>query len=158
MPCDDRRTDFTHLNFRRWNGRPGFLSEAGVRQNRSETHMKKVLFATILLAGIPAMAADEPKPLPQDSQVKMLKAQRDMQQLQMKMSSLQDQYKDAVNSAKVIQAQMESECVVAAKSAGVDLTKYNCDVDKLTFVLKPAPKAAAAEPAAAPKETAQAKK
>jgi len=122
--------------------------------------MTKLMFATILLAAIPAMAADEPKPLPQDSQLKMLKAQRDMQQLQLKMTGLQDQYKDAVLAAQQLQAQMENECVVAAKTAGVDLTKYNCDVDKLTFVLKPAPKAAAAQPAAASKEaaTAQAKK
>ncbi len=122
--------------------------------------MKKALFATILLAAIPAMAADEPKPLPQDSQVKMLKAQRDMQQLQLKIAGLQDQYKDAIKSAQALQAQMESECVIAAKSSGVDLTKYNCDVDKLTFVLKPAPKAAVAQPATAPAAApmAQAKK
>jgi hypothetical protein len=120
--------------------------------------MKKALFATILLAAIPAMAADEPKAMPQDSQVKMLKAQRDMQALQMKMSGLQDQFKEAMNTAKQLQMEMENECVVAAKSAGVDLTKYNCDVDKLTFVLKPEPKAAAAQPVTAAPATAQAKK
>jgi hypothetical protein len=120
--------------------------------------MKKALFATILLAAIPVMAADEPKAMPQDSQVKMLKAQRDMQQLQIKMTGLQDQYKDALNTAKQLQMEMENECVIAAKTAGVDLTKYNCDIDKLTFVLKPEPKAAAAQPVTAVPATAQAKK
>jgi transposase InsO family protein len=37
--------------------------------------------------------------------------------------------------------------------AKVDLTKYNCDIDKLTFVLKPEPKAAAAQRAATPGTT-----
>jgi hypothetical protein len=122
--------------------------------------MKKALFATILLAAIPAMAADEPKPMPQDSQVKMLKAQRDLQQVQIQMDGLQNQYTQTLKQAKDLRAQMESECVVAAKTAGVDLTKYNCDVDKLTFVLKPEPKAAAAQSAATPKDStnAQAKK
>jgi hypothetical protein len=50
---------------------------------------------------------------------------------------------------------MENECSVAAKQANVDLTKFNCDVDKLTFVPKPGPKAATAQPATP--TTAQAK-
>jgi hypothetical protein len=127
--------------------------------------MKKALFATILLAAIPAMAADEPKPveLPKDSQVKMLKAQRDLQRVQLQMDGLQVQYDEAVKQAQDVQAQMANECAVAAKEAKVDLTKYGCDVDKLMFVLKPDPKAAAAQsasPAATPKapKNAQAQK
>jgi len=118
--------------------------------------MKKALFASILLAAIPAMAADEPKPMPQDSQVKMLKAQRDLQQLQIQVTNLQSQYNDAIKQAQELRAQMENECVVAAKTAGVDLTKYSCDVDRLTFVVKPDPKAAAAQPAATQKDSANA--
>lgn len=120
--------------------------------------MKKALFATILLAAFSTMAADEPKPvpLPQDSQVKMLKAQRDLQQVELQMDSLQEQYKQAVIKAHDLVLQMQDECTVAAKASNVDLTKYNCDVDTLTFVLKPEPKPTAAEPANTPKATTNA--
>lgn len=36
-----------------------------------------------------------------------------------------------------VQVYMESECVAAAKASNVDLAKFNCDIDKLTFVPKP---------------------
>jgi hypothetical protein len=60
--------------------------------------MKKFMFAAIVLAAMPAMAADEAKPLPQDSQVKMLKAERDIQQVQIQMANLQNQYNEAVKT------------------------------------------------------------
>ena len=94
--------------------------------------MKRILLSVILLA-IP-LAAQDDKPLPQDSQVKILKAVRTLQQLQMQMSDLQTQ-------ARQLQIYMENECVTAAKASNVDLTKFNCDVDKLTFVPKPPKKA-----------------
>src|ERR1039458_8830208 len=87
---DDRRTDFQELN------RAPSFHKAGANTKRSASLMKKALFATILLAAIPAMAADEPKPMPQDSQVKMLKAQRDLQQVQIQMDGRQNQYTQAL--------------------------------------------------------------
>ena len=95
--------------------------------------MKKFVFGLILLA-IPVLAADDNKPLPQDTQVNILKATRQLQQIQMQMSDLQQQ-------ARQLQIYMENECVAAAKASNVDLTKFNCDVDKLTFVPKPEKKA-----------------
>jgi len=95
--------------------------------------VKKFVFGLILLA-IPVLAADDNKPLPQDTQVKILKATRQLQQIQMQMSDLQQQ-------ARQLQIYMENECVAAAKASNVDLTKFNCDVDKLTFVPKPEKKA-----------------
>jgi len=91
--------------------------------------VKKLVLGVILLA-IPVLAADDNKPLPQDSQVKILKAVRQLQQIQMQMSDLQRQ-------ARELQITMENECVTAAKASNVDLSKFNCDVDKLTFVPKP---------------------
>ena len=91
--------------------------------------MKKLVLGVILLA-IPVLGAQEDKPLPQESQVKILKAVRTLQQIQMQMSDLQSQ-------ARQLQIYMENECVTAAKASNVDLTKFNCDVDKLTFVPKP---------------------
>jgi len=91
--------------------------------------VRKFALGLILLA-IPVLAADDNKPLPQDSQVKILKAVRQLQQIQMQMSDLQQQ-------ARQLQIYMENECVAAAKASSVDLTKFNCDVDKLTFVPKP---------------------
>ena len=95
--------------------------------------MKKFVFGLILLA-IPVLAADDNKPLPQDTQIKILKATRQLQQIQIQMSDLQQQ-------ARQLQIYMENECVAAAKASNVDLTKFNCDVDKLTFVPKPEKKA-----------------
>src|ERR1700758_3270326 len=99
--------------------------------------MKKILFVTILLV-LPALAADETgkanKPLPQDSQIKLLKAQRQFQQLQMQVSSLQRQYEQAVKDARDLQSQMASDCASAAKQSNVDLSKFTCDLDTLSFV------------------------
>jgi hypothetical protein len=91
--------------------------------------VKKLVLAAVLLA-IPVMAADDNKPLPQESQVKLLKAERELQQLTMQMADLQTR-------ARQLQISMEAECVAAAKTANVDLAKFNCDVDNLTFVPKP---------------------
>jgi len=99
--------------------------------------VKKFVFGLMLLA-IPVLAADDNKPLPQDSQVKILKAVRQLQQIQMQMSDLQQQ-------ARQLQVYMENECVAAAKASNVDLAKFNCDVDKLTFVPKPEKKVEKAE-------------
>ncbi|HXW17326.1 MAG TPA: hypothetical protein VEJ39_03440, partial [Candidatus Acidoferrales bacterium] len=52
--------------------------------------MKKILLGVILLA-MPVLAADDNKPLPEDSQIKILKAVRELQTLQMQMSDLQRQ-------------------------------------------------------------------
>jgi len=95
--------------------------------------VNKFVLGLILLA-IPVLAADDNKPLPQDTQVKILKATRQLQQIQMQMSDLQQQ-------ARALQIYMENECVAAAKASNVDLAKFNCDVDKLTFVPKPEKKA-----------------
>jgi peptidoglycan hydrolase CwlO-like protein len=99
--------------------------------------VKKVLLVTILLV-LPALAADDAakanKPLPQDSQIKLLKAQRQFQQIQMQMSSLQRQFDQAVKDGKDLQAQMANDCAAASKEANVDLTKFTCDLDSLTFV------------------------
>jgi hypothetical protein len=65
--------------------------------------VKKLLFLAILLA-FPALAANDApkanKPLPQDAQIKLLKTQRQYQQLQIQMSNLQRQYDQAMKDAK----------------------------------------------------------
>jgi len=53
-----------------------------------------------------------------------------LQDIQIQMTDLQRQ-------ARELQVAMENECVAAAKASNVDLAKFNCDVDKLTFVPKP---------------------
>ena len=99
--------------------------------------MKKVLLVTILLV-LPALAADNTpnanKPLPQNSQIKLLKAQRQFQQIQMQMSNLQRQFDQAVKDAKDLQTEMANDCAAAAKQSNVDLSKFTCDLDSLTFV------------------------
>src|SRR5919108_2237633 len=99
--------------------------------------MTKILMINILLA-LPALAADDTtktsKPLPQDAQIKLLKAQRQFQQVQMQMSSLQRQYDQAMKDAKDLQTEMASDCAAAAKQSSVDLSKFTCDLDSLTFV------------------------
>jgi hypothetical protein len=101
--------------------------------------VKKFVLFMILLA-IPVIAAEDFKPLPQDAQLKLLKGQREMQQLQIQIGSLQ--------------SQMEGDCAAAAKESNVDLSKFTCDLDKLSFVPRAEKKeAAAAQPK---KETAPA--
>jgi hypothetical protein len=104
---------------------------------RGACSVKKILFLTILLA-FPALAVDDAakanKSLPQDAQIKLLKAQRQFQQLQMQMSNLQRQYDQAVKNAKDLQTEMANDCTAAAKQSNVDLIKFTCDLDSLTFV------------------------
>jgi flagella basal body P-ring formation protein FlgA len=100
--------------------------------------VNKIIMITLLLA-LPALAAADDtaktnKPLPQDAQIKLLKAQRQFQQLQMQMSNLQRQYDQAVKDAKDLQTEMANDCTAAAKAANVDLGKFTCDLDSLTFV------------------------
>ena len=89
--------------------------------------MKKIFLLSILLA-VPALAADDAakanKPLPQDAQIKLLKSQRQFQQVQMQMTNLQRQYDQAVKDAKDLQSQMAGDCAAAAKEANVDLSKF----------------------------------
>jgi hypothetical protein len=99
--------------------------------------MKRILVVTILLV-LPALAADDAakanKPLPQDVQIKLLKAQRQFQQTQMQMSNLQREFDQTVKNAKDLQAEMANDCAAAAKQSNVDLSKFTCDLDSLTFV------------------------
>jgi hypothetical protein len=99
--------------------------------------VKKILLLSILLA-VPALAADDVakanKPLPQDAQIKLLKSQRQFQQVQMQMANLQRQYDQAVKDGKDLQSQMAGDCAAAAKEANVDLSKFTCDLESLTFV------------------------
>lgn len=92
------------------------------------------------LFAIPAFAADNTananKALPQETQIQLLKAQRQTQQLQMQMNNLQRQYDDAVKQFKDLQGQMVSNCVAAMKDAKLDQEKYTCDLDTLSFVPK----------------------
>jgi hypothetical protein len=82
------------------------------------------------------LAADDApktnKPSPQDAQIKLLEAQRQFQQVQMQMSNLQRQYDQAVRDAKDLQTQMANDCT-AAKDANVDMSKFTCGLDALTF-------------------------
>jgi septal ring factor EnvC (AmiA/AmiB activator) len=97
--------------------------------------VKKLLLVSVLVA-IPVMAADDSKPLPQESQVKMLKAEREIQAEQAKMTELQKEFDTLKKNLKDLQTYMENECTAAAKKENVDLKKYSCDVDKLAFVPK----------------------
>jgi hypothetical protein len=106
--------------------------------------MMRVVFAALALAAT-AAAAQESKPFAPETQITFLKAQRDMQTLQLKIADLQRQFDQAAAAIKELQGRLEAECATAAKAANVDLTRYNCDLDKLAFVPKPA-----APPAPAP--------
>ncbi len=97
--------------------------------------MKKIVLAIMLLAST-ALAADDSKSFSSDTQIKLLKVQRQIQQLQIQIADLQRQFDQATNNIKHLQAQLESECSTAAKALNVDLSKYNCDLDQLTFVPK----------------------
>jgi hypothetical protein len=102
--------------------------------------MKKVLFAAILIA-IPVVAADDAKPLPQDVQVKMLKEQRTANFLQLQMAQLQAQYDQDSKQLKQVTSDLVNDCTAATKTANLDPEKYTCDLDAMTIVVKPAPKA-----------------
>jgi len=103
----------------------------------------------LLLSGV--LGAGDAKPLPKDNQINLLKVQRQIQQVQIQMADLQRQYEQASNTIKQLQTQMETECNAAAKEANVDLTKFTCDLDTLTFVAKPAPAPKPAAPSPSPK-------
>jgi peptidoglycan hydrolase CwlO-like protein len=105
---------------------------------------KIVLGALLLLPSV--LAADDAKPLPKDTQISLLKAQRQIQQLQIQIADLQRQYEQATNNIKQLQAQMETDCNAAAKEAKVDLSKFTCNLDTLTFTPKPPVTPAPANP------------
>jgi hypothetical protein len=97
--------------------------------------MKKIALALILVA-LPVIAqeaAKPNKPLPQESQIKLLKAQRQLQQIQLQITNLQRQYDQAVKDARDLQSEMSNDCSEAAKQSNVDLSKFTCDLDSLTF-------------------------
>jgi type VI protein secretion system component VasK len=77
------------------------------------------------------------KPLPQESQIKLLKAQRQLQQIQLQIQNLQRQYDQAVKDARELQAQMSNDCSEAAKQSNVNLSNFSCDLDSLTFAPRP---------------------
>src|SRR5260370_1124645 len=112
------------------------------------TSVKTLTLAAFMLATV-TLSAQDGKPFSPDTQIKFLKSQRQIQQVQIQMADLQRQFDQLANSVKLLQTQMESDCVAAAAEAKVDLTKFTCDVDKLAFVPKvPAP----AVPPAAPEK------
>jgi len=100
--------------------------------------MKK-LFLIAILFTIPALAqsSSENKPLPQDTQIKLLKAQRQLEQIQLKVDDLERQYKEALKQANDLKIEMNDDCTAAAKQSNVDLTKFTCDLDSLTFAPRP---------------------
>lgn len=101
--------------------------------------MKKIALALILVA-LPVIAqeaAKPNKPLPQESQIKLLKAQRQLQQIQLQITNLQRQYDQAVKDARDLQSEMSNDCTEAAKQSNVDLSKFTCDLDSLTFAPRP---------------------
>ncbi len=104
--------------------------------------MKKVFFAAILIA-IPVLAADDAKPLPQDVQVKMLKEQRTMHALELQMAQLQAQYEMDSKNLKAVTTDLVSDCTSATKAANLDPEKFTCDLNAMTIVVKPEPKAEA---------------
>ncbi|HVN84269.1 MAG TPA: hypothetical protein VMW17_05430 [Candidatus Binatia bacterium] len=100
--------------------------------------MKTCLLAILLIAA-PVLAIDDSIPFTQETQLKLLKTLRQFQDQQLKIKDLQRQFDQASLVVRQIQDQLEADCAAAAKDAKVDLTKYNCDLDKLSFVPKPAP-------------------
>jgi hypothetical protein len=45
-----------------------------------------------------------------------------------------------VKQSSDLQTEMNSDCAAAAKAVNVDLTKFTCNLDSLTFVARPEPK------------------
>ena len=103
------------------------------------------LIVPALVFGAVLVSAQGNKPFAADTQIKLLKAQREIQQQRIKIADLQRQFDQATAAIKQSQAEMEAECTAAAKAAAVDLTKYSCDLDQLAFVPKPAAPAPPAE-------------
>ncbi len=99
------------------------------------TSMKKLILGMLLLVG-PAALAQGDKAFSADTQIKMLKTQRQIQQLQIQIADIQRQFDQAQRNIQALQTEMEAECTAAAKTANVDLTKFSCDLDKLAFVPK----------------------
>lgn len=99
--------------------------------------MKKLIFAALLIA-IPVLAAEDPKPLPPEAQIKLLKTQRSMQSLQMEMTQLQLQFDKDTAAMKQFQADLLSDCTAATKAANLDPEKFTCDLNAMTIVAKPA--------------------
>jgi hypothetical protein len=97
----------------------------------------KITALAALLLALPLVAADDNKPFSPEMQIKLLKAQRQIQASQLQMADLQRQYEQAAALIKQLQAEMEGDCATAAKAANVDLTKYTCDLDKLVFLPRP---------------------
>ena len=56
------------------------------------------------------MAADDNNPFPQESQIKMLKAEREIQAEQAKMTELQKEFDTLKKNLKDLQTYMETEC------------------------------------------------
>jgi hypothetical protein len=52
------------------------------------------------------------------------------------MADLQKEFDTLRKNLKELRTYMENECIAAAKKENVDLKKYSCDVDKLSFALK----------------------
>jgi hypothetical protein len=69
------------------------------------------------------MAADDNKPLPPESQIKMLKAEREIQAEQAKMTELQKEFDTSKKILKDLRTYMENECSAAAKKENVVLAK-----------------------------------
>ena len=104
--------------------------------------MKKVFFAAILIA-IPVLAADDAKPLPQEVQIKLLKEQRSITSLQIQMAQLQAQYDQDQKALKQATTDLLADCSSATKAANLDPEKFTCDLNAMTIVAKPEPKAEA---------------
>jgi hypothetical protein len=112
--------------------------------------MNPILSGVLLLLSA-VFGAGGAKPLPKDDQINLLKVQRQIQHVQIQMADLQRQYEQAANTIKQLQTQMETECNAAAEEANVDLAKFTCDLDTLTFVAKPAPAPKPTPPSPSPK-------
>jgi hypothetical protein len=97
--------------------------------------MRKMVLA-ILLSAVSALAASDNKPLAPDTHIKRLKVPRQLPQVQMQMVDLPQQFDQASNLIKQLQAHMDSECIAVAKELYIDLDQCTCDLDQLMFVPK----------------------
>ena len=83
------------------------------------------------------LAAEDPKPLPKDTQISLLKAERQLKQLQTQLTDLQRQYEATMVTVRQVQTQMQKDCATAAAEAKIDLGKFTCDLETLSFAPKP---------------------